>query len=102
MTTLHTVNRSPQAAPALASCLRVALPGHGILLIEDGVYAAVAVDAGAPALRDAAPELCVYALSADLAARGIDVGTLLDGVQVIDYEGFVDLACHYDKVLAWS
>lgn len=102
MATLHTLNRSPPAAPALASCLRVALPGHGILLIEDGVYAAVAADAGAQALRDAQPDIAIYALGADLAARGIAASALLDGVQVIDYEGFVDLACRYDKVLGWS
>jgi tRNA 2-thiouridine synthesizing protein B len=102
MATLHTVNRSPHAAPALASCLRVALPGHGILLIEDGVYAAVAASDDAPALRAAPPAIALYALGADLAARGIAASTLLDAVQVVDYEGFVDLACRYDKVLSWS
>jgi len=102
MATLHTVNRSPHAAPALASCLRVALPGHGILLIEDGVYAAVAADAHSAALRDALARVAVYALGADLAARGIAASALLDAVQVVDYEGFVDLACRYDKVLSWS
>lgn len=102
MATLHTVNRSPHAAPALASCLRVALPGHGILLLEDGVYAAVAADAGAQALREVLADLAIYALCADLAARGIAASALLDAVQVIDYEGFVDLACRYDKVLSWS
>lgn len=101
MATLHTVNRSPHAASALASCLRMALPGHGVLLIEDGVYAAVAADAGSAALREALPQVSVYALQADLAARGIASEALLVGVEVVDYAGFVDLACRYDKVQAW-
>ena len=79
----------------------MALPGSGVLLLEDGVYAAV-IDGAAAALLSAAPERThVYALAADLAARGIDEGTLLAGVRVVDYEGFVDLACEYDKVQAW-
>lgn len=102
MATLHTVNRSPHAAPALASCLRVVLPGHGILLIEDGVYAAVAADAGSALLRDAQPGVAVYALGADLAARGIVAPALASGIVVVDYEGFVDLACRYDKVQSWT
>jgi tRNA 2-thiouridine synthesizing protein B len=101
MATLHTVNRSPHAAPALVSCLRMALPGHALVLLEDGVYAAVAADAGSAQLRDAQPGVAVYALGADLAARGIAADTLLPGVEVVDYESFVDLACRYDKVQAW-
>ena len=37
---LHTVNKSPQN-PALKTCLRVAAKDSAILLIEDGVYAAL-------------------------------------------------------------
>jgi len=79
----------------------MALPGSGVLLLEDGVYAAVA-DSAAAALLSALPErVRVYALAADLMARGIDAATVLDDVRVVDYEGFVDLACQYDKVQAW-
>ena len=37
---LHIVNHSPLSSRNLASCLRFALPGDALLLIEDGVYAA--------------------------------------------------------------
>ena len=40
--TLHTVARSPFETAALASCLRVARSGSAVLLLEDGVYAALA------------------------------------------------------------
>ena len=38
---LHTVNKSPFERNSLESCLRVAEDGAGVLLIEDGVYAAM-------------------------------------------------------------
>ena len=41
-----------------------------------------------------------YALSVDLEARGI-ADRVMDGVTVVDYAGFVDLACEHDKVQAW-
>ena len=42
---LHTVNKSPFERNALESCLRLAASGSSVLLIEDGVIAALA-DAG--------------------------------------------------------
>jgi len=38
---LHLINKSPFERTALDSCLRLAKPGSSILLIEDGVYAAL-------------------------------------------------------------
>ncbi|NTW57303.1 MAG: sulfurtransferase complex subunit TusB, partial [Chlorobiaceae bacterium] len=40
----------------------------------------------------------VYALQPDLAARGIT--EILDGIETVDYEGFVDLVEKY-KVNNW-
>ncbi len=101
MATLHTVHRSPYRETTLASCLRMARPGSAILLLEDGVYAAVAAGAHAPRLREAMARLRVFALEADLAARGIAPDELIDGIATVDYEGFVDLACEHAKVQAW-
>ncbi len=39
---LHIVNKSHAQTSALQSCLRLARPGHALLLIEDAVYAATA------------------------------------------------------------
>jgi tRNA 2-thiouridine synthesizing protein B len=39
---LHTVNKSPFERNTLESCLRHAKNGSAVLLIEDGVYAAIA------------------------------------------------------------
>ena len=37
---LHIVNKSPFQTSTLDTCLRMALPGNALLLIEDGIYAA--------------------------------------------------------------
>lgn len=93
---LHTVNTSPFAHSALDSCLTYLRNGDALLLLEDGVYAALAdVDAG---LERAGT---VYALDADVKARGL-ASRLADGVEIVDYEGFVDLCTQFEKVKNWS
>ena len=42
MSILHTVNKTPFERNSLESCLKFASPGAAVLLIEDGVYAALA------------------------------------------------------------
>jgi tRNA 2-thiouridine synthesizing protein B len=40
-------------------------------------------------------------LGPDLAARGLSEERVIDGISVVDYAGFVDLAAENDKVQAW-
>lgn len=99
---LHTVNKSPFEKNSLRSCLSHAKQGSGILLIEDAVYGAVrgtSVENDVQAATQGGYK--VYVLGPDLKARGMDAGNLIDGVTVVDYAGFVDLAAEYDKVQAW-
>lgn len=99
MNALHTVNQSPWAGEALESCLRSVLPGSTVLLIEDGVYAA-RVGQSLPLLDNALKSgITVYALQADLAARGIQ--PLRDGVRVTDDSGFVDLVASHQPIISW-
>jgi tRNA 2-thiouridine synthesizing protein B len=42
-----------------------------------------------------------YALGSDLKARGLSDERVTNGVEIVDYEGFVDLAAEHDKVVAW-
>jgi len=97
---LHIVNKSPSQTRTLDGCLRLALPGHALLLIEDGVYAATARGPAAAALREAAGRLKVYALQPDLDARGM-AGALLEGVTPIGYDGFVDLVAEHATSHSW-
>lgn len=96
---LHIVNKSPFECSGLQSCLRVAEPGAAVLLIEDGVYAATVTDSTSP-LRAAAGKLRFYALAPDVEARGMQ-GRIIQGVELVDYAGFVDLVTSHNVVQSW-
>jgi len=95
---LHTVNKSPYSNSALENCLGRAGAGNVILLLEDGVYAAAAGTTKSHLIEAALREHEVYAIGADLAARGLD--RLIEGVRVADYDVFVDLVEQH-TVHAW-
>ena len=95
---LYTVNKSPLSTNNLTSALRIAPAGAPILLYEDGVYGAMPRSKSAPMVQDALDTHAIYALDADLEARGI--GKVLDGIQVIGYDGFVELVEQHD-VAPW-
>jgi tRNA 2-thiouridine synthesizing protein B len=97
---LHIVNKSPYERNALESCLRLAQHGSALLLIEDGVYAATRGNAAEARLKDAMARLKVYALKADLEARGV-AGRVMEGIELVDYGGFVDLACGQPNCQSW-
>ncbi len=86
---LFIVNKSPFASKSFDSCLKIARKGDTILLIEDGVFA-VQMD-----VYPAQKGIALYALKADVEARGIN-----PSVPVVDYEGFVDLV-EKDTVVSW-
>jgi len=98
---LHTVNKSPFECAGLDSCLRLACKGSAILLYEDGVFGALKDTVVSAKLAAAAGNFQVYALEPDLAARGIDPAQVIDGVTLVDYEGFVDLAVEHGPVNSW-
>jgi tRNA 2-thiouridine synthesizing protein B len=98
---LHTVNKSPFERNTLTACIGHALPDSAILLIEDGVIAAVSGTAHEDTLRQAMNGRKVYVLGPDLLARGLSTDKVVEGVDVVDYEGFVELTEKHDKVQAW-
>ena len=98
---LHTVNKSPFERNTLDSCLRLALPGSAILLLEDGVYAALSGTAHTPKVEAAAKTHEIYVLGPDLRARGLEESRLIGSVKVVDYGGFVDLAVAKGTVNSW-
>lgn len=101
MSILHTVNKSPYDRNSLDSCLKLASSGSAVLLIEDGIYAALKAGAKASMIGDVADKIKFYILGPDLKARGIAEDLIIDGIEVVDYAGFVDLAAEHDKVSAW-
>ncbi len=98
---LHTVNKSPFERNALESCLRLAASGASVLLIEDGVIAALAGTSMSGRIAERVGDLKFYVLGPDIDARGLRDKPLIDGVEMVDYGGFVDLAVAHDAVHAW-
>jgi tRNA 2-thiouridine synthesizing protein B len=98
---LHTVNKSPFERTALQTCLRLSQAGCGILLLEDGVYAALQGTQTESDIKTALGDKKVYALLPDLQARGFAADKVISGVQLVDYNGFVDLVTEYQATQAW-
>lgn len=96
---LHIINKSPLEKSALESCLRTARSG-AILLIEDAVYAATRGHVSAMHIRDALTTFRVYALIPDLEARGV-ADRVIEGVETVGYDGFVDLVTEHPASHSW-
>ena len=95
---LHTLSAAP-ADPAFEDCLRVAAPDDQILLLGNGVYAALAASPAAGLLRENPARL--FALAQDIAAAGL-AEKIADGVEVIDFDGFVALTETCERQLNWG
>jgi tRNA 2-thiouridine synthesizing protein B len=101
MAILHTINKSPFDKNSLETCVRLAKKGSSVLFIEDGIYGAMKGTAKSGVVESSKGDLSFYVLGPDLKARGIGEDKLIDGVKVVDYNGFVKLAVDNDKVQAW-
>ncbi len=95
---LHLINAQPDALAAYQHCCLSLAEGDVILLLEDGVYAAL------PAYSSRFRELpaeTLFALQPDVEARGI-TALLSNTVKQVDDAGFVALCCAHEKVISWS
>jgi len=101
MAMLHTVNKSSFDRNTFESCLRLAKAGSSVLLIEDGIYAAMKNTTVAEQINAAMSTLNFYILGPDMDARGVKADALIDGFKVVDYSGFVDLSIEHDSVQSW-
>ena len=101
MAMLHIVNKSPFERNTLSSCLRLAQDKGSVLLIEDAVVAAHARTRFKDTIQEAQQRLNFYVLMPDVKARGIQSDELVDGVNPVDYDGFVDLVASHDNVQSW-
>lgn len=96
---LHIVNKSSFERNSLQSCINTIDDDSVILLIEDGVISATKNDNFA-LLADLAAQGRVYALSADVEARGIT--TKIDNnIKLAGYDGFVDLVEQHETSVSW-
>ena len=98
---LHTVNKSPFETATLKSCLGHTRKGDAVLLIEDGVFGALKGTDASGDVWSRRVEVSFYVLGPDAAARGLTKDRMIDGINVIDYEGFVDLVAKHKTSQAW-
>jgi tRNA 2-thiouridine synthesizing protein B len=90
MNLLYQIKRSPFISRDLEHILPVAREGSHIMLYQDAVLAAAITDENRQWLeRLTGAGVTVHALGEDLSARG--VVRVLEGVDVTDYTGWVDL-----------
>ena len=97
---LHTVNKSPTERNVLESCLKYLKKGSVVLLIEDGVYGALKGSTTTKMVEQTLKNFPIYALYPDVEARGMQ-DRVIDGIKLVDYSGFVDLAAEYPSVQSW-
>jgi len=98
---LHLVNKSPTDRNAFDTCFRMARAGDSILLIEDAVYAAMANADFASRILSRLEDYSFFVLGPDVAARGLNDTPLIEGIGVVDYEGFVDLVAENKITQSW-
>ena len=101
MSILHLVNRSPAGSSALARCVAVLGPDDALLLIENGVYAALRQGAGA-AVLSAVTGARLFVLEPHLAERGLSERSLQPEFRRVGFDGFVELTVACDVIVSWS
>jgi len=97
---LHIVNKSPTERNSVDTCLAHAKKGSKVLFIEDAVYAATKGGAAEAKVKSAMADVTIYALQPDLAARGM-ADRVIEGVNLVDYGGFVDLVAEQANCQSW-
>ena len=98
---LHTVNKSPFEKNSLETCLRLSEKDSSVLLIEDGVYGALKGTKFEKIVIESLNTVKMYVLGPDLMARGLDKNSLINNIEIIDYQDFVKLAVENERIQNW-
>ena len=98
---LHTVNKSPFEKNSLETCLRLSDKDSIVLLIEDGVYGALKGTKFEATVKESLNTIKMYVLGTDLMARGLDKNSLINNIEIIDYQDFVKLAVENERIQNW-
>ncbi len=100
MSTLHLVFES-SGGNALIDALRAATGDDSILLLQEGVYAAATGHAALALLSSSQKNTCVvYALDADLRARGL-ASRVASEITIVNDEEFVALTERHERTVSW-
>ena len=94
---LHILSR----APVDLAILERTATGDTIILIEDAVIEALATSPHSQHWQRILQAQRVCALSADLEVRGLASDRILNGIEVVDYQGFVQLTIDNEVIHSW-
>lgn len=94
---LHTLSHSPWQCD-IDGLLRMLAEGDELLLIQDGVLAAIEGSRFVEILNNA--PITVSALKEDIAARGL-VGQISAKIDVVSYNDFVNLTVKHTTQMSW-
>lgn len=97
---LHIIYKSPSESQSFENCLAACAPQDVILLIENGVFCALLDSISGNQFVNLAKQKKVFLLAEHAIERGV-LSRLIDNLQSIDFEGFVDLTVEHYPVLRW-
>ncbi|MDO6442412.1 MULTISPECIES: sulfurtransferase complex subunit TusB [unclassified Marinobacter] len=89
--TLHILNKAPEHSRSV-ECMRSLRAGDALLLTESAVLAIATTD-----VHD--PNTTVYALKADVLARGLD--DCASETHLVDFPAMVDLTAQAQNIISW-
>jgi sulfur relay protein TusB/DsrH len=95
---LHIIAKSP-VEPVILDRIGA---GDTVLFIRSAVLAVLSGNILREQLKLMLIQNQLFALSPDLAARGILPEELLDDIRVIDYAGFVELTIEHPVIQSWG
>ncbi|WP_256582329.1 sulfurtransferase complex subunit TusB [Pseudomonas sp. MYb185] len=98
---LHILRHSPHSESRFASCLRAVNANQSLLLIEDAVYGLLPGTSTRNALEYLPASVNLYAMEADLQARGLALDDLSSRIRVVNYAMMVALCAEHAKVVSW-
>ena len=96
---LNILNKSSRSE-SLDDCLTQISPGDALLLIEDGVLAAVDTPHNHQWLQRCPEGVALYTLREDAVARGVE-SHLMTQFHPVGYEEFVDLVAQFRLSQSW-
>ena len=95
---LHVISQSPIETAVLD---RIET-GDSIIFLENAVLRILQNGDLKEALAQLQPHCRLFVLSDELTIRGIRSEELVNGIEVIDYIGFVDLTVAHELIKTWS
>ncbi|HEC24908.1 MAG TPA: sulfurtransferase complex subunit TusB [bacterium] len=95
---LHIIKKSPYETNALNDSINYLMENDIVLLIEDAVYTVKKGGKFEDTVKGILQNNKVYCLEADIKARGISEGEIVENVKLIDYKGFVEKVCEQNPV----